>query len=504
MNCKITIYPSCSYAEHLRFMHFERLGDIQTLALMACVLGEQRMERAAADITVSADERHASPSLLLDNKTSDVDIKSIRYFPSKVVGLSILTSPSLVMSVPSVLPHLSHAETSGVSSGSPSNSDPDSSLSTRVTPPLNYSLHRQSLERGLLSSQSVSTSPEQLRHTHRSSSNLANTFASLSRPFSFHTSNSNSPPVIQKRGSIPIRRSTNPQPDIIVNPSSFFSKSFSNTDDGYSETEQKHANPKSGKASKGSNTLRVRLKNQDQFDMEGHARIPLLLSEHASRYQGYRDAYAYQLSAWQLWPKKMEVLKSNSSASSKKSAQETTVFVSPRAQRRKSMTNGAQEDFLSVRRACSQCHTTEPYGSNVHSIRCGKCASNTVAPTCAFCAERILGQGCICLACGHALHSACLAMLTSHFETHLEESQCPAGCGCSCGEFDAADIKVEKDGSRRGSAPTTIRENASERGWGDVAYESLAKNLGAEGKKHIRPKTSQIWRGVERKKSQHD
>ena len=500
MSCRSTNYPYRCYADNLRFTHFEQIGDIQTLAVMACVLSEQRIEQVAAEATVSANPRHASSPSALDDKISIVDNKFSRYFPSKEVGLSILTSPSPPASIPSILPHPSHPQTSGVSSYSPSNSDPDSSLSARATPPLNYSLHRRSLERGLLSAQSVSTSPEQLRHTQRSNSNLANTFASLSRPFSFHTSSSNSPPVIQKRVSIPIRRSTNPQPDIIVNPSSFFSRSFSNTDEGHSETDQRDLALRSGKP-KESDILRIRLKNQDQFDIEGHARIPLLLSEHASRYQGYKNAYAYQLSAWQMWPKKMEVLKPNPSASNERSSQEQTVFISPRAQRQKS---GSQQDYLSVRRTCLQCHTIEPHGSNVRSIRCSKCAWNTVAPTCAFCAERVLGQGCICLACGHALHSACLATLTSHFEAHPEEAQCPAGCGCPCGEFSAADFKVEEDGSRRGSAPTTIRDNASERGWGDVAYESLAKNLGAEGKRHIRPKTSQIWRGIERKKSQHD
>ena len=493
---------SSSSANNSRFKHFEQLGDIQTLAVMACVLCEETLEHAAAGVAVSVRQRNSYSPWLFDDRTPSLEIMSSRYFPSKAVGLSILTSASPSTSISSVASRSKRAEISELSSYSPSNSDPDSSLSTKATPPLNYSLHRQSLERGLLSSQSVSTSPEQLRHGHRSNSNLANTIASLSRPFSFHASSSNSPPVIHKRGSIPIRRSINPQPDYVVNPSSFFSKSFSNTDEGYSETEQKDVILKGRRASKSSNTLRFRLKNQDQFDIEGHAKIPLLLSERTPRYQEYRDAYAYQLSAWQMWPKKMEVLKSNSSAPSKKLVQETAIFVSPRAQRRKSMANGAQENLLSVRRACSQCHTIEPHGTNTQSIRCSRCASNMVAPTCAFCAERVLGQGCICLACGHVLHSACLAMLALHFDAHPEEAQCPAGCGCHCGEFSPADFKVDEDGSRRGSAPTTIREHASDRGWGDVAYESLAKNLGAEGKKNIRPKTSQIWRGIERKKSQ--
>ena len=470
------------------------------LAIMACVLGELRMEQATAATAVSVKQQHGNPFPPL--RLSRSETESTRYFPSKAVGVSLLNYSSPLMSSPAIPTHMNRAKLSGISSNSQSNSDPDSSLSAKATSSVNYSLHRKSLERGLLSSHYVSTSPEQLRHTHRSTLNLANKFASLSRPFSFQTSTSNSPPINQKRGSIPIRRSTNPQTEYTLNPSSFFSKSFGNTDDGPSETEQRVTTLKGGKGSTRSKAFRVRLVNQDQFDMEGHAVVPLLLDKHASRYKGYRDAYAYQLSAWEMWPKKIEILKFNATGSRMHRTQETCVFDSPRTRRRKSMTGKVHENVLSVQRTCRQCHTIEPHGSNSQSIRCSKCSSNAVAPTCALCAERILGLGNACLACGHALHSACLTLLTSHFEEHPEEAQCPAGCGCQCSGIGVADVEVAEDRSRRTSAPI-IREHINERGWGDVAYESLAKNLSAEGKKHIRPKTSQIWRGIERKQSQH-
>lgn len=57
--------------------------------------------------------------------------------------------------------------------------------------------------------------------------------------------------------------------------------------------------------------IKVMLKNQNLFDTEGHASIPLLPPEELPKRQAYREVYAEQLGAWDLHVQAAEILKFN-------------------------------------------------------------------------------------------------------------------------------------------------------------------------------------------------
>ncbi|KAL8896529.1 MAG: hypothetical protein Q9192_003049, partial [Flavoplaca navasiana] len=94
--------------------------------------------------------------------------------------------------------HASDSQSAGSSVGA-STSDPMTPYSTGLTPPSLMKPNHSYKERSL-SETPLSTSPEQYKHAHRSSSNLASAFAaSLVRPFSFSTPDSSSPPTAYPR-----------------------------------------------------------------------------------------------------------------------------------------------------------------------------------------------------------------------------------------------------------------------------------------------------------------
>jgi hypothetical protein len=57
--------------------------------------------------------------------------------------------------------------------------------------------------------------------------------------------------------------------------------------------------------------IKVTLKNQNLFDTEGHASIPLLPPEELPKRHAYREVYAQQLGAWDLHVQAAEILKFN-------------------------------------------------------------------------------------------------------------------------------------------------------------------------------------------------
>jgi hypothetical protein len=57
--------------------------------------------------------------------------------------------------------------------------------------------------------------------------------------------------------------------------------------------------------------IKVTLKNQNMFDTEGHASVPLLPPEQLPKRHAYRQVYAEQLGAWGLFIQAAEILKFN-------------------------------------------------------------------------------------------------------------------------------------------------------------------------------------------------
>ncbi|KAJ9635375.1 hypothetical protein H2201_005797 [Coniosporium apollinis] len=349
------------------FEHFERLGDVQMLGMLACIFAEPAAKEAVSNAMVRLQQPHLPMSM-------QAPAFSLDYFPSQEIAWSLF-QPKLSVPLRST-PTTSGSSTnagptsekldkrldiygSAGSSNGPwgsdtGPSDPATPHSDGITPPV---LSRSSTYRGG-GTASFSSSPEH-HHVRRSQSNLANAFASLSRPFSITASSS--PPAHAKRatdgdvstsaptsgitwGANTVYTSTNDA--VHVPPGSGHRRSTSraaprrgtaifpsmadlsydtnpstpDSDDGIheqlSDDDGDAPLPPSSSLSNSTNTLdglgvsiKVTLRNQDRFDDEGCVSAPLLDLGLAERYRGYRQAYANLLGVWGLPIQSAEVRK---------------------------------------------------------------------------------------------------------------------------------------------------------------------------------------------------
>lgn len=499
------------------FEHYERLADVQMLAMLSCVLQRQSDASLSCHVPTSTESRQ---SLGL-NELHPLTIRG-RYFPTIDVASSMLqtsaTKPafSLDMQKPSSDPH-SAASSVGASTG-----DSLTPFSNSLTPPISFKTGQTKHQRNI-SQIPMSTSPEQLKHIHRSGSNLASAFAaSIARPFSFSTPESSSPPIVQSNrimspgpsrvgagnsnlawGSfatpgqadaavrIPRSQMTPPVPDIktaIVDQGSFFS---------------------------------IKLKNQDQFHNDGYAMESLLDPSKERRFIAYRTAYASMLLTWELPIASCVVMRCN-----KRPTMPSAPRVDQGQVRQKSLlvigksspstaTVDTGDLRLDIGRVCENCAKALPAGPAVP--RCTACSAKQAPVICQLCHSIILGLSSPCLNCGHVLHLSCRSTLQQPEFSDLD-GECVTGCGCLCANHLVVNVQTPLPTyEHRPSISTTTAslfpteqedlpwrdggdddpDAAESDAWEDVAYESLAKNLGG---RFLTPKPSQIWRGGETRK----
>ena len=498
------------------------------LAVLSCVLTERSvmppLQTAAKNVACQEGTKalhglsEAAPPFSFDEGLGD----HFDYYPSAEVSISLLQQVSHVQPEAPKSDRPMKNIPSGASSLGASNSEPITPFSTGATPPSSYVVGRRSLERANSNSQSLSTSPEQLRHTHRSNSNLASTFTSFSRPFSFTASASSSPPNPYSRKRVsPIGSDAG-----VFNPSatSYATNTLGRTLSAGEESKSVYvvqgSEPVHISTSTKGPRIKINLKNQGSFHDEGYMRGSLLDPNEEGKYRAYRDAYADLLSIWDMPIKKIEILKSNSRTAGSQKAfakaldDQVPSLISIGRKTVNSTASSSDEVVLDIQRKCTSCMKSRNRDSSMQYYTCDGCASREMALYCVFCAERIRGHAAPCLVCGHAVHSQCrLALLATSSLTVYGSNQhsvCIIGCGCQCGEWGGAEVELPDDPPIKPSIPSTIMDanheeahgrQHDEDSWEDVAYESLAKNLRAAGAKYVKPKASQIWRGMERKDS---
>ncbi|OCK78015.1 hypothetical protein K432DRAFT_332843 [Lepidopterella palustris CBS 459.81] len=334
-------HPIASWLIPALFDHFEALADTQMLAMLSCIFSEP----AANEGVTSAMQRMRQSRLPM---SMEAPAFSLDYFSSSEAAWSLYQPALSVPSTPN--PSRSRFSTpvnywdrldkrldtfgSAGSSNGPWGSDnaPSESVapySTGNTPPY---LSRANTYRSTASATaSYSTSPEQHHQVKKSNTNLASAFASLSRPFSIVAS---SPPINPKsRGDGDLSTSA-PTSGITWGTNTFYSSSnatnatqrskkrasFAQSDGmnlDYDSDEDSWLGDSSSdpvfpqNAVEGDTTIRVTLKNQDQFDDEACVSAPLLDRSLEWKYRRYREQYAEQLSIWQLVIARAEILKFN-------------------------------------------------------------------------------------------------------------------------------------------------------------------------------------------------
>ena len=485
------------------------------LAMLSCVLSEPLGISTTASSCAPQDQWPSS----MDSE-SEIDV----FYSSAQVahGLYRVDSPDLQAAI---RPNGSTAR----SSTSPSAASPLKESFTPVPrsifPSIDFKQSRTTLERQDSQSTSLSISPEQLRHVPRSNSNLASAFAaSLSRPFSFSTSTSSSPPTQPRKRLSPAGSYLGAHPGVNWSTASIFSKATTIAEDPGPAHSLSVSDVEEDIRLVRAPVFKTKLKNQDQFPDEDSASIPLLDPENDWRYRAYRDAYAHMLFVWGLPVAMCEVLKYNGEtspgnvSSTEESSSKLTIG--------KSTSNFAiPKQGPNIMEICSACNSALPNFVDGHTSHSCSAASRTPL-TCLFCTSIIRGLASPCLSCGHVLHSSCRALLLTEqatralfafsFSDDTEDQEtvtnCVSGCGCHCSTQAIEpphNISENTDNTepmpthshatavvdwqeQRDSAQQDEEGEEQEQAWQDVVYESLARNLGG---RTLTPKSSQIWRG---------
>ena len=181
-----------------RFRYYEQSANVQMLAMLSCVFNEARgissYPRAHKKFSSSSNSATSLEALYhISNRSSS-------YYQSEGVARAQLHTASSMLTAQVDY----HNTSSGPHSSTSSTGAPISEFSPVGTTPPGYKPLRMGLERRESQTPSLSTSPEQYRHTYRSSSNLSALAASFSRPFSFTASAASSPPnMYSKKRSSP-------------------------------------------------------------------------------------------------------------------------------------------------------------------------------------------------------------------------------------------------------------------------------------------------------------
>lgn len=496
------------------FHHYEQLADVQMLGMLSCILSESCGAKSRL-VGVELDEQTRPGYSLTGFDSTRRDLQKLRgYFPFEEVARSLLepnlSERSMLLNTNKNL-NISHSANSSVGG---SISDPLTPFSGG-TPPLIFKPNRSNLERTYSRTTNISASPEQHRHVHRSNSNLANAFtASLARPFSFTASASSSPPATysRKRSSPAGSFLGAAPPGVTWGSTSFFGKTSTISEDpkpayslSASDAEEDTTGPKKP-------AFTIKLQNQNQFHNDGYADVPLLDADQEWRYRAYREAYAEMLYVWEMPFTSCEILKYNSArALSASPAQGPGPPLIAIGKLPPTSTMPNPRDFmLNIRNHCTSCSMVLPPQSSSPTT-CTFCTIPQIPLTCILCASLIRGLASPCLFCGHVLHLSCRAQLLALSPPSIDsDSQlCISGCGCDCAAH--AVIAIEYPSRRKSSASMTVTAEsafgdddddeqarwrdpapADEEAREDVAYESLARNLGA---RFLTPRASQIWRG---------
>ncbi|KAL8919597.1 MAG: hypothetical protein Q9172_004925 [Xanthocarpia lactea] len=413
----------------------------------------------------------------------------------------------------------SGSQSAGSSFGA-STSDPMTPYSTGLTPPSSTKPNRLHNER-TLSQIPMSTSPEEYKHTHRSTSNVASTFAaSLVRPFSSSTPDSSSPPTTYPRRRMSPAASYlgAATSNSVWTNSSQRGKISSSTQTSKDQTSSSLVYDRQSYSEGNGSSFHTKLKNQAQFENDGYAAEPLLDPGKEERYSAYRSAYASMLLAWDLPIVSSKILQYNTTGPAEhvlqkernnQRATESLIVV-----RRDPSSLTAQDKAelqLNFREHCSNCNNLLP--SNPRGTRCRGCSVEHAPVVCQLCHGVVSGLSSPCLNCGHVLHLSCRFAIEQ--DTSLDY-ECVTGCGCCCSNH--INVKVQLPQMVEENTPLISTTNVStieddkfgwhdvaeeskmgnEKPWRHVAYESLARNLGAIS---LTPKPSQIWRGGEKSKA---
>ncbi|KAE8150019.1 hypothetical protein BDV25DRAFT_155166 [Aspergillus avenaceus] len=522
------------------FEHFERIGDIQMVAMLSCVLHEPDHEK---DPPREEHNHSRTVSRRFEDNTFPLDIYHAQ-------SKSHTTTP--IASTPKD----SHTTPATQSSGrSPSDIwRPDSTppYSTGTTPPMATRAGFLSDRKAVSHTTSIAASPDQ-QSQPRSASGLGSVLASsLSRSFTFGPSSASPPATaISKK-----RQSPSGSPNTSGGIWSFASKPASAVPDylttSTAPTSQTHSDTESDRPDKAQTPkprakFRVTLKNREAFETGKVTQNSFLDINKDRLYHAYRKSYAHMLSIWGLPIQRSEILKIGGGNVDQPRDIDFRQwgYHSPRSSLSlptlgrggsiHNLTLDTDNLGLEIQRHCIRCgcalHTsifdTPGDASSPNQVRmpttCPGCNPQQPLPLrlpCVICSEVVEGMLTPCLSCGHVSCFTCHHNWFSKTNAHGEVSDndqefqfCPTGCGCKCSEHLVADSSNpwrptspsadhettsplsrsrnrRSDGSsKHADAMANVSQNEDDLDhWHASPFASLARGLGGGLSRGLRPK----------------
>jgi len=507
------------------FDYFEKIADIQMLAMLSCIFSDSSAEDSVAYI-----ESHLTqPETPLPLKAPSF---SLDYFPTEASQWTATHGRSQNNSAVTT-PRTAHTPVHFSGSQNSDNDalwagDPGSnSYSCGETPPPK-STKEYMVE--IDQPHSLSTSPNS-RVFKRSNSALAASLVA-NFPRSLGGSVSSSPPSQGRKKPSPseiILGSLAPAsiPSIPWGPSMILGDSGGTGRTSVSDEDRK----KDELLPLVPVSVSVSMMDQSIFDDDGWMSVPLLEPSRSALYANYRYAYAEMLQMWGEPLARLEVMKftllkeemasgttvtdsfsesftipeNGSGAAHTLAAPSSPILLGKREQLQALVSSGRGLDVTGM------CHihelqleptrytssaTSPPVGGAVG--RCERCNNNLVQAQlrCVYCLEPIDALYPPCLSCGCASHDSCLA------EWHATgEVYCPAGDDCNCVE-EASNGQVEswvallgaiERGRRAGGSgkgllgamipPSDTRgseadDDEEKHGWESIGKESIPSKLG--------------------------
>ncbi|KAK9552889.1 hypothetical protein V6Z79_006310 [Aspergillus fumigatus] len=528
--------------------HFERIGDVQMIAMLSCVLQQPKSEEISKEATRNRDPVSSG----MGHQSFPMDI-----FPTQAATQNKSQAVTPLASTPKEGHPTPITQSSGRSSSEFWRADSTPPYSTGTTPPLASRVGALNAERKTMSHNiSIAASPDQ-QSQPRSGSGFGSALASsFSRSFTFGPSSA-SPTAVpsgQKKQSpsgsmITSAFAGKPAtavPDYLAPSAALTSQTHSDI-----ESERPQENPKPQAK------FKVVLKNQDEFDGGRSNQTPMLDPRKEGLYKAYRVAYAHLLSIWGFPVQHSEVLKigtaggqSDELRSRKRSHNniDAPLIVSSRSHKDDRLIDVDREgQGLGLQRHCIKCGqalqmsifaptAVEENGRN-HlntgpvTVTCQHCKPHRplfLKLPCVICGEVVEGMLVPCLRCGHVTcfdcHRRWFSVSTyvtqrdkncipaSGIDEEQEVQFCPSGCGCHCSEHIGTDIPTPLEPStpahERDASPTSTRLKRSELParpselsssvdphdddllgpWRESPFASLARGLGGGLSRGLRAK----------------
>ncbi|KAI0143791.1 WD repeat-containing protein [Xylariaceae sp. FL1272] len=436
------------------FNHFEKLADVQMLAMLSCIFSDSSAEDSIAYAESQLPQPETplpmkAPAFSLDYFPQDASIWNVSHAHYKSQVNSAISTPKTLHTPIHIVGSFGSEE---LWIGEPEST----SYSCGDTPPSRTP--KDPLSEGD-PTHSLSTSPSN-RLLHRANTALTSGLASFQRPFS--TTVSTSPPN---------RKKSSPSETFVNNltPSNI-TWGGSTVMGAASEPSMTARNSMSDDEARRDDALPLvcfgistEMEDQSIFDDDGWLDTPFLEPSRNAIFAGYRYAYAEMLQRWEQPLARLEVMKFNvlkdkpsttnfsslerngmegfySSHQSPDNVSHTSQTFdtnSPIAMGRKEQLQAlvASGRGIDIRGICRvhETHLDPIRSTQDHAMvgggvgTCERCKRRQTQLLCVFCCEPIDALYPPCLACGCAIHDACLA------EWHRAgETECPAGDECEC------------------------------------------------------------------------